>query len=177
MRYQYFIPSLLSLLRIALAVCLLFLPERYWLFLIALAALSDFLDGWFARRWHCESWQGGLIDAGADKVFVLVTLLAYVVSDKFSLWWIFPVIVRDIVVAITVLYTISQRRWEFFKDMDARLSGKLATCGQFLLFAFILLFPEKALYVLILASFFSIVAGVDYGLVFYRALKNRSEQK
>ncbi len=171
---RYLIPSLLSSLRILFAVVLPFFPERYWLVFICAAALSDFLDGWLARRWRVESWQGGLVDAAADKVFILVTLIIFVQTDKFSLWWIFPVIVRDIMVAITVVYAVFQQRWAAFKDMDARVSGKLTTCGQFALFGIILLFPDKALYVLVLASCCSIAAGVDYGRLFYKALRKKT---
>jgi CDP-diacylglycerol---glycerol-3-phosphate 3-phosphatidyltransferase len=174
MRYKHIIPSFLSFLRVLFAACLPFYQERYWLFFIAAAALSDFLDGWLARKWHVESWQGGLIDAAADKVFILVTLSVFVVADKFSLWWIFPVIVRDIMVAVTVMYAVFKREWDAFKDMDARVSGKLTTCGQFILFGVVLLFPEKTFYVLILASCFSIAAGLDYGRLFYQALRKQS---
>ncbi len=177
MRYKYIIPSFLSSLRIVFALLLLFFPERYWLVLIVLAAISDFLDGWVARRWQVQSWQGGLVDAAADKIFILVTLSVFVVADKFSLWWIFPVIVRDIMVAVTVVYAITQREWAAFKDMDARISGKLTTCGQFTLFAVVLLLPGKALYALVLASFCSIIAGFDYGRLFYQALRCKLRRK
>lgn len=114
------------------------------------------------------------MDAAADKIFILVTLSVFVVSDKFSLWWIFPVVVRDIMVAVTVVYAVTQREWAAFRDMDARISGKLTTCGQFILFAVVLLLPEKALYALLFASFLSIVAGFDYGWLFCRALRDKS---
>jgi len=170
-RYKYIIPSFLSLLRILFAVCIPFYQEKYWLLFIAAAAVSDFFDGFLARRWHVESWQGGLVDAVADKIFILVTLSVFVVADKFSLWWIFPVIVRDVMVAVTVIFAIFQRKWDAFKDMGARVSGKLATCWQFALFWVVLLFPDKTLYALVLTSCFSIAAGLDYGRLFYLTLR------
>ena len=114
------------------------------------------------------------MDALADKLFVAVALWVFVSAGKFSLWWIFPVIARDVMVAITVCYTVFHKRWEAFKDMDARVSGKLTTCGQFFLFVFVLLYPEKAMYVLVLVSGCSIVAGLDYGRLFYQALRRQS---
>jgi len=174
MRYRFVIPSLLSFFRILLALSLPFFQERYWLFFIATAAVSDLFDGWLARKWHVESWQGGLIDAAADKVFILVTLSVFVFTGKFSLWWIFPVIVRDAMVAVTVLYAIYKKEWVAFKDMDARILGKLATCGQFFLFAVVLVWPDLAFYGLVIASCFSIVAGLDYGRLFFSALPNKT---
>ena len=172
-RLARIIPSALSILRIPLAVCLPLVPERYWLILIAAAAGSDFVDGWLAQSWRVTSWQGGLIDAFADKVFILVTVAVYAKTGKFSLWWILPVVVRDIMVAVTVLYALVRREWAAFKEMDARISGKLTTCGQFTLFAVVLLFPQQTFSVLLLASCLSIIAGCDYGWLFYLAVRNR----
>lgn len=173
-RYLYVIPSLFSLLRLVLAVCLPFSPERFWVYLIIGAALSDFFDGWFARRFHVQSWQGGLLDGLADKVFILLTLIVFVLAGKFHLLWILPVMIRDMIVGITVFYVIFCKRWQAFKDMDARISGKLTTGGQFILFIVVLLFPEKTLYALLFASCCSIAAGLDYGWLFYRALSRQS---
>jgi cardiolipin synthase (CMP-forming) len=173
-RYTYVVPSLFSLIRLLLAIFLPFFHERFWILFITTAALSDFLDGWLARRWQVESWQGGLLDAVADKMFVLVTLCVFVAAGKFSLWWIFSVMVRDMMVAITVSYTVFHKKWEAFKDMDARVSGKLTTCGQFVLFVVVILFPEKAMPFLVLVSGCSIVAGFDYGRLFCQALRRRS---
>jgi cardiolipin synthase (CMP-forming) len=172
-RYKYIIPSIFSFLRLFLSVYFPFSSERFWLLWIIAAALSDFLDGWLARRWQVESWQGGLLDAIADKLFIIVALVVFVSAGKFSLWWIYPVIIRDLVVGFTVCYTIFHRNWKAFQDMDARVSGKLTTCGQFVLFIVVLLLPEKMVYALILASCFSIVAAVDYGWLFFKALKRQ----
>ena len=173
-RYTYIVPSFFSLIRLLLAIFLPFFPERFWISFIIAAALSDFLDGWLARRWQVESWQGGLLDALADKMFALVTLCVFVAAGKFSPWWIFPVMVRDMVVAITVSYTVFRKKWEAFKDMDARVSGKLTTCGQFVLFVVALRFPENAMPFLVLVSGCSIVAGLDYGRLFCQALRRQS---
>jgi phosphatidylglycerophosphate synthase len=44
--------------------------------LFALAAVTDFLDGYLARRWHVESVLGAFLDTTADKLLVTGTLLA-----------------------------------------------------------------------------------------------------
>ena len=41
----------------------------------ALAALTDWLDGVLARRWHVTSDWGRILDPVADKVLVLLTLI------------------------------------------------------------------------------------------------------
>jgi phosphatidylglycerophosphate synthase len=174
-RIKHVIPSIFSSIRLLVAVVLPFSDEHLWLLFIISAGISDFLDGWLARRWQVESWQGGLLDATADKMFVLVALVVFVIAGKFSLWWVFPVLMRDIIVAFTVGYALVQRKWGAFKKMGSRISGKMTTCGQFLLFIVALVFPEKTIIVLVLASICSIAAGLDYGRLFYQAVCKRPD--
>jgi cardiolipin synthase len=67
------IPNLLSLLRIACAPLFLFSVSRGFCFLsvliAAFAGISDFLDGYLARRFNSESRLGEMLDPLADKVF------------------------------------------------------------------------------------------------------------
>lgn len=165
------IPSLLSSFRLIFAAIFPFCPEQYWIFLVLAAAASDGLDGWLARRWHVESWSGGLLDAIADKVFSFVVLFVFVYVGKFSLLWIPLIIARDVTVAVTAAYAASFREWDSFRHMDARMLGKLATAGLFALFTLVLLAPQLTLFTLIVASFCSVLAAGDYGLLFYKGLQ------
>jgi cardiolipin synthase len=49
----------------------------YGVFAFVLAAFSDWLDGWLARRWQVESPLGALLDPIADKLLVDAYLLVY----------------------------------------------------------------------------------------------------
>lgn len=79
------LPNQLTVLRLVLAgVFFLVLnqyrypggpPARWWLMaamvLFVLAAMTDLLDGYLARRWHVESTFGRVMDPFCDKVLVL----------------------------------------------------------------------------------------------------------
>jgi CDP-diacylglycerol--glycerol-3-phosphate 3-phosphatidyltransferase len=68
------------------------------------AALTDWLDGWLARRLNAESALGALLDPIADKCLVGGYLIAYCAISGFDAYLVLPVLVivgRDI--AITVL--------------------------------------------------------------------------
>jgi cardiolipin synthase len=52
----------------------------FWIFL--LAALTDFLDGYLARKWHTESALGALFDPVADKLLVALMLLYLLKLDQ-----------------------------------------------------------------------------------------------
>lgn len=64
----------------------------------AVAALTDFLDGYLARRWQQESVLGAFLDTTADKVLVTGSLLALVSIDRVSIWAAFIIIFREFAV-------------------------------------------------------------------------------
>lgn len=64
----------------------------------ALAALTDFLDGYLARRWQQESILGAFLDTTADKVLVTGSLFALVSIDRVSIWAAFIIIFREFAV-------------------------------------------------------------------------------
>jgi CDP-diacylglycerol---glycerol-3-phosphate 3-phosphatidyltransferase len=50
------------------------------------AAATDFLDGYLARRWHCSSDLGVFLDTTADKMLVSGALIALVAIGRASPW-------------------------------------------------------------------------------------------
>ena len=66
------LPNVISILRMAGSVSLLFCDVKGWPFwsLYVLCGLSDILDGWLARRLHAESKTGAILDSVSDIVFV-----------------------------------------------------------------------------------------------------------
>lgn len=72
--------------------------------LFLIAAFTDFLDGWLARRWQMVTAFGRVADPFADKVLIagsLVTLLQFpVVTDNHTLttWYVVIVIAREFLV-------------------------------------------------------------------------------
>ncbi len=171
------IPSVLSTIRLALSFVLPFSPEEVWAWLVVCAGVSDVADGWLARRWQVESWQGGLLDAVADKLFVLVVVSVFAITGKFSPMWIPLLLARDFVVAVTSLYIFSCGMRQSHKQLAVRVSGKLATGGQFLLFLVVLLYPAGGGVALVFASLCSLWAGFEYGRVFYRFVGQQLSRK
>lgn len=80
------IPNFLTLLRLVaapgLAVVFLYFArpwaDWYALILFVLASLTDFIDGWLARRWQQVSAFGRMMDPIADKAMVMIALLMIV---------------------------------------------------------------------------------------------------
>lgn len=64
----------------------------------AVAAATDFLDGYLARRWQTESVLGAFLDTTADKILVTGALLALVSIDRVSIWAAVIIIFREFAV-------------------------------------------------------------------------------
>lgn len=170
-----FVPNILSGCRLILAVLFPFSPEKYWIWLIIAGGGSDFLDGWIARHWEVTSWQGRVLDAVADKLFILSVLLTFVLSGKMSVYVVPAIIARDLVVVVIAGYTHYCRAWDAFRRIKSRWSGKIATAGQFLLLVVVTMAPGLIPMAILIAITLSISAAIDYSLQFLVALRLRSE--
>ena len=96
------------------------------LIVFSIASLTDFFDGWSARKLKQESELGKFLDPLADKVLVISTLVAFLLIDYLiPLWMIIVIIGRDVLV--TVMRYIAVK-----KGMSIRTSrfGKIKTAFQ-----------------------------------------------
>lgn len=64
--------------------------------LFALAATTDFFDGWIARRYNVQSLLGKLLDPLADKLLVVSALIILVGLHRLQAWIAVIIIVRDL---------------------------------------------------------------------------------
>ncbi|REL29226.1 CDP-diacylglycerol--glycerol-3-phosphate 3-phosphatidyltransferase [Rhodohalobacter sp. SW132] len=142
---------MLSSLRLILApiFLLLFIQDDLWLRGISLvvytiAALTDYFDGYYARRYEVESDFGVFLDPLADKVltFAAFVCLPFLDPSQFPWWAIGVIVFRDI--AITMLRVYSDRKGIM---METRKTAKAKTAIQMgylyvaLLLGFLLLIP------------------------------------
>jgi CDP-diacylglycerol--glycerol-3-phosphate 3-phosphatidyltransferase len=96
---------MLSLARMVATVLIfiLVLVDQPWAFLLAtvlfvLGSITDFLDGYIARRYHLVSPLGVFLDLTADKVFVTAILVALIQIDLVPAWLVGIIIVREFMV-------------------------------------------------------------------------------
>jgi len=132
-------PIALTWLRIVLIpvfVGVFYLPDA-WLSLFAknwiamsifaVAAITDWADGWFARRWGQTSAFGAFLDPVADKLMVVAALIVLVWLDRADAWLCMIIIGREI--AISAL-----REWMAqlgkSKSVAVAFAGKVKTVAQ-----------------------------------------------
>lgn len=66
--------------------------------LFVVAALTDFFDGYLARRWGQTTTLGAFLDTTADKLLVTGTLFALVSVDRVSIWAAVIIVMREFIV-------------------------------------------------------------------------------
>ena len=125
------LPNLLSLLRFPAA--LLFLQDDPWFRLIAIftAMLTDFFDGFFARRYGVVNKLGTYLDPLTDKFFVLFVLGIFLYEHRLTPYEILFFLCRDISVIFYGIYLLLTGRFTSYK-VQAIWSGKITTTLQFL---------------------------------------------
>ena len=96
------LPNLLTLLRIVLIPFFLALlsKHRYTdaLYLFAVAALTDGLDGAVARWFDMRTEIGAYLDPFADKLLLVSAFVALTIENSFPAWLLGVVLIRDIVI-------------------------------------------------------------------------------
>jgi len=132
------LPNLLSFLR------LLLIPVFLWLALgprhdlialgvLVVSGITDYLDGWLARRLGQSSRLGSLLDPIADRLYILAVVIALAIRDIVP-WWLAVVLpLRDVVMAALV----PALRTRGYSSLPVHFLGKAATFC--LLYAFPLL--------------------------------------
>lgn len=167
--------NLLTLLRIGLLIPFLYLigVGQFGLALgvFFLASLTDFADGYIARRFKQQSNLGRILDPLADK---LLTTAAFVVMaiprgdfPSIPVWLAAAVVARDLMIVLGafVVYQLTK-----FKDFKPTLLGKINTFVELGLIVWFLAFHTTGMLIFLLPLGYAIVmasivaSGAEYVL-------------
>src|SRR5262249_51307696 len=106
------LPNLLTMMRILLIPVILYLIQdgtprgNFWAGMVyGLTAVTDFIDGWLARRMGLISVLGKFLDPLADKLLVMASLVAFSALGRVPAWVVVLIIAREL--AITSLRVIA----------------------------------------------------------------------
>jgi cardiolipin synthase len=132
------VPNALSVLRLAgvpLFLWLLLGPhaDGWAVVVLAVAGATDWADGKLARALDQSSRLGALLDPAADRLYIVATLIAFVLRDVVPLWIVAVLVGREAVLGVTLL-VLRRAGWP---PLQVHYLGKAATF--LLLYAFPLL--------------------------------------
>jgi CDP-diacylglycerol--glycerol-3-phosphate 3-phosphatidyltransferase len=100
------LPNILTVFRFAMIPVLMVLfsveqttgVELVTFFVFSVAALTDFVDGYFARKYKSETNLGKLMDPLADKVLVATALIMLIPLGRVPAWVCLLIICREIII-------------------------------------------------------------------------------
>lgn len=133
------LPTALTWLRIVLIpvfVAVYYMPDawlspvaRNWIGMsvFAIAAITDWFDGWLARRWGQTSAFGAFLDPVADKLMVASALIVLVMLERAPSYLAMIIIGREIAISALREWMAQLGRT---KSVGVALIGKIKTAAQ-----------------------------------------------
>lgn len=146
---------------------------------ILLAAISDVLDGYLARKWKMVTRMGVLFDPMADKLVILVALIMLIPLHRVPAWAVSLFFLREL--AVTSLRGFAAAEGMF---IEATKMGKMKATFQSIATGLIFLFYPYfsidwysiGMAFLWMSLALTLLSGVDYFYQFFREEKARREQ-
>ena len=121
------IPNVLSFLRLVGVPIFLILILREQdlaaVIVLAIASLTDLLDGRIARRFNQISKLGQMLDPLADRLYIFATLIGMVARDIVPLWLVILLLGRD----VTMACLVPALKTRGFTSLPVNFIGKAAT--------------------------------------------------
>lgn len=100
-----------------------------------LASLTDFYDGYYAKKYNLISDFGKIMDPIADKLLVLTAFFAFMVMHLIQAWMFIVILVREVTVTLVRLQAMKRG-----KVLAAEQAGKIKTVLQVVTISIILIF-------------------------------------
>ena len=172
-RQLFALPNLLCYLRIALipyfVVTYLHAQEAidylYTALILAVMEITDFLDGFIARRYHMVTEIGKIIDPIADKLLQLTLLVLLIYQYPLAVGVLVLFLIKETSMTICGLVSIRKK---------CRLDGAL-WCGKVICMVLLILFPSigqpLADILLLVTAAFLIYSFIVYMKTYYQMLK------
>ena len=127
--------------------------------IFAVASVTDYLDGYLARKWNLVSNFGKFADPMADKLLVMSAFIMLIELGMAPAWVVAIIICRELAVTGLRLLLVETGG----TVLAAAMPGKIKTFSQMFAIIFLLLhwnlIGQLLLYI---ALFFTIYSGYDY---------------
>ncbi|MBZ4683043.1 MAG: CDP-diacylglycerol---glycerol-3-phosphate 3-phosphatidyltransferase [Fusobacteriaceae bacterium] len=158
------IANILTIFRIILIIPFIYylkIPNsEYIAFIIfTIASITDFLDGYLARKYNLITDFGKLMDPLADKILVFAALIIFVELNYIPSWMVIVILTRDFL--INGIRNLAASKGAV---IAAGMSGKIKTTTQMIAILIIILLGNSniSMYIMFIPIFFTIYSGIEY---------------
>lgn len=109
--------------------------NQFSLFIFLIAALTDWYDGWLARKYNYISELGKFLDPLADKILTSVAFLCFVAVGILEMWMVVLIVIRDLLITLLRIYCEYKNRTLFTSYL-----AKVKTAIQMIFLYYLLIF-------------------------------------
>ena len=174
------LPNTITLLRISIVPFLFILlssPGEFWSLVLAglfiIASVTDFFDGYLARKYQQITTMGKFLDPIADKIIVNTAMILMIPIGRIPAWIVAITIIRDLIV--DVIRSIASAEGIY---IQASILGKQKTVAQIVAVTALMIhysiFGVNAhavgMVILYVALFLTVYSGVDYFIKLYNSV-------
>jgi CDP-diacylglycerol--glycerol-3-phosphate 3-phosphatidyltransferase len=177
------LPNAITMLRIGIIPVLFFLllsPDSTGSLVIAcifvIAALTDLLDGYIARRYQIVTTMGKFLDPIADKLVVNTAMILMIPIGRIPAWIVAIIIIRDF--TVDGIRTIASS--EGIIIGSSRLAKQKTLCQVVAVTALMIHYPFLGadahlvgIAILYVALFLTLYSGLDYLVKFFKEILNK----
>lgn len=169
---KLYLSNILSLSRIVLGIplCYYIWIENYMLIILfaLLGLLTDFLDGWVARKFNQVSDLGKILDPIADKVVIAMIVVVLLLKGDLPIWFVSIIVIRDVCILAGGLYMKKKTG----RTPSANFLGKI-TLNLIALAIILVIFgvDEYSYYAILLAAFGVITSYFTYLYILIKSMK------
>ncbi|KQQ11210.1 CDP-alcohol phosphatidyltransferase family protein [Rathayibacter sp. Leaf296] len=141
------VPNVLSMVRLALVPVFLVLviegEDALALLTLVVSSLTDYLDGWIARRFDQMTRLGRILDPAADRLYIFATVLGLAFRELVPWWLVAVLVARDLMLVVLAVILANTG----YGPLPVHHLGKFATFCLFYALPLIMLgqaFPDLA---------------------------------
>lgn len=180
-------PNIITCIRIALipVFASFYLTDKFSTAIVVLALIivSDLLDGYLARKYSLQTRTGELLDPIADKLSIVTVCVCLFITGLVPVWFFTAIIAKELfMLSCGVLANYVFKKQSAVSK--AKWYGKLATASFYTVLVSNLVFPTFFLEHNVLrisafafALFWEYFAFVNYGLIYLKTLKDKTQDK
>jgi CDP-diacylglycerol--glycerol-3-phosphate 3-phosphatidyltransferase len=151
----------------------------FCIILIVYSGVTDFLDGFLARKYNATSIIGKALDPIADKIFTSTVLITFIVDSRANFIIVSAIIIRELMVS-GLREALSNYNKSYL--LEVTFLAKIKTASQFLAIFILALVPlnisfSNTVYsfgtiFLYLTAILTIYTGYKYVIISIKELKN-----
>lgn len=175
---MFSIPNILCYFRILLVPVFIYAyffietkTHYFSVVILIISSITDFLDGYIARKYNMITNLGKLIDPVADKLTQLTVAIALIYKYHAYLWLAIIIFIKDLMLAVVGLYLLKKNGRHIG---GAEMPGKVATCVFFIVSILLLAFDIHITFaniMIYMTCFLMLLAMIYYGKNLYRLSK------